>query len=108
MSIRKHVEWDGQRYRGFVDLGTGINDDDSVPEAMDALVFMAVSVNSSWKVPLRILPSGWSHLRRKGQLDKGMHYQIARSWCEGGFLHVRWSNVSPVHVETTGSTTFSR
>ena len=51
MSIRKHVEWDGKRYRGFVDLGTGINDDDSVPEATDALVFMAVSVNSSWKVP---------------------------------------------------------
>ena len=51
MSIRKHVEWDGKRYRGFVDLGTGINDDDSVPEAADALVFMAVSVNSSWKVP---------------------------------------------------------
>ena len=33
-----------------VDLGTGINDD-SLPEATDALVFMAVSVNSGWKVP---------------------------------------------------------
>ena len=51
MSIRKHVEWDGKRYRGFVDLGTGIADDDSLPEATDALVFMAVAVNSSWKVP---------------------------------------------------------
>ena len=51
MSIRKHVEWDGKRYRGFVDLGTNINDDDSLPEATDALVFMAVSVNSNWKVP---------------------------------------------------------
>ena len=50
MSIRKHVEWDGKRFRGYVDLGTGI-DDDSLPEATDALVFMAVSVNSSWKVP---------------------------------------------------------
>ena len=50
MAIRKHVEWDGKRFRGFVDLGTGI-DDDSVPEATDALVFMAVAVNSSWKVP---------------------------------------------------------
>ena len=84
MSIRKHVEWDGKRYRGFADLGTGINDDDSVPEATDALVFMAVSVNSSWKVPCGyFLVAGL-------QLDKGMHYQIARSWCEGGFLHVRW------------------
>ena len=50
MSIRKHVEWDGKQFRGYVDLGTGINDD-SLPEATDALVFMAVCVNSSWKVP---------------------------------------------------------
>ena len=52
MSIRKHVQWDGkaQKYRGFVDLGTDI-DDDSLPEATEALVFMAVSVNSNWKVP---------------------------------------------------------
>ena len=48
--IRKHVEWDGKCFRGYVDLGTGINDD-SLPEATDTLVFMAVSVNSSWKVP---------------------------------------------------------
>ncbi|CAB4027540.1 THAP domain-containing 9 [Paramuricea clavata] len=50
MSIHKHVEWDGKQFRSYVDLGTGINDD-SLPEAMDALVFMAVSVNSGWKVP---------------------------------------------------------
>ena len=50
MAIRKHVEWDGKRFRSFVDLGTGI-DDDLVPEATDALVFMAVAVNSSWEVP---------------------------------------------------------
>ena len=50
MSIRKHVQWDGKKYRGFVDLGTDI-DDDSLPEATEALVFMAVSLNSNWKVP---------------------------------------------------------
>eukprot|EP00745_Piridium_sociabile_P017458 TRINITY_DN26262_c0_g3_i1.p1 TRINITY_DN26262_c0_g3~~TRINITY_DN26262_c0_g3_i1.p1 ORF type:complete len:251 (+),score=56.55 TRINITY_DN26262_c0_g3_i1:228-980(+) len=27
MSIRKHVEWDGKKFRGFVDLGTGVDDD---------------------------------------------------------------------------------
>ncbi len=27
MSIRKHVEWDGKQFHGYVDLGTGINDD---------------------------------------------------------------------------------
>ena len=52
MSIRKHVQWDGKagKYRGFVDCGTKV-DDDSLPEATDALVFVAVSVNSNWKVP---------------------------------------------------------
>ena len=50
MSIGKHVEWDGHRMRGHVDLGTGI-EDDSLPEATDALIFMAVCANSSWKIP---------------------------------------------------------
>ena len=51
MAIRKHVEWDGKRFRGFVDLGTGLSDDDSMPAATEALVIMAVSINSNWKVP---------------------------------------------------------
>ena len=50
MAIRKQMKWDGKQFRRFVDLGTGINDD-SAPEAIDALVFMAVAVNSSRKVP---------------------------------------------------------
>ena len=52
MSIRKHVQWDpkaGMR-RGYVDVGTKIYDD-SLPVATEALVFMAVSVNSNWKIP---------------------------------------------------------
>lgn len=42
--------WDGNKYRGYVDLGDDI-DDDSSPMAKDALVFMVVNVNGSWKVP---------------------------------------------------------
>ena len=108
MFIRKHVEWDGKRHRGFVDLGTGINDNDSVPEAMDALVFMAVSVNSSWKVPCGYFLVAGLTAEDKGNLTKECINQISRSWCKGGFLHMRWSKVSPVHVEITGSTTFTR
>ena len=71
MSIRKHVEWDGKRFRGFVDLGTNIHDD-SLPEATDALVFMAVSVNWNWKVP-----SGkWPYRSRESKLDKRMYRQV--------------------------------
>jgi len=51
MAIRTYAEWDGQKYCWFVDLVTGIDDNDSLPLAKDALVFMVVAVNSTWKVP---------------------------------------------------------
>ena len=50
MAIKKHISWDGKKYNGYVDLGNGINDD-SLPIAADALMFMVVSVDWSWKVP---------------------------------------------------------
>ena len=51
MAIRKHISWDGKRFRGYVDLGNGSKGDDTDPVAKDALVLMAVCVNSSWKIP---------------------------------------------------------
>ena len=51
MAIRKHMkDWDGEKFRGYVDIGTGVVDD-SLSEAKDALVFMVVCINGSWKVP---------------------------------------------------------
>ncbi len=38
MAIKKHVSWDGKKYNGYVDFG-------------NALVFMVVAVDGSWKVP---------------------------------------------------------
>ena len=32
-------------------MGNGANDDNSAPVAKDALVFMVVHINGSWKVP---------------------------------------------------------
>ena len=87
MSIRKHVEWDGKRFRGFGDLGTNINDD-SLPEAK-------VSVNWNWKVS-----SGkWPYRSRESKLDKRMYRQVVRSRGEGGVFHMRWSYVSLVDVK---------
>ena len=45
MAIKKHVSWDGTKFQGYVDLGIGLEDDDSNPVAKDALVLMVVSVN---------------------------------------------------------------
>jgi len=51
MSIRQQVEWDGQKFCGYVDLNTGI-DSDQVPEAKEVLVFMLVALNDCWKIPV--------------------------------------------------------
>ena len=52
MAIRKDVSWDGKKFRGYVDLGNAVKDNDSAPIAKDALVFMVVGVNETWKVPV--------------------------------------------------------
>ena len=50
LAIRKHVEWDGKKFAGYVDVGAGV-ESDSVPVASEALVLMLVAMNSNWKIP---------------------------------------------------------
>ena len=45
MSIRKQVYWDGKQFTCYVDLGNGVEDDDSAPVAKDVMVLMVVCVN---------------------------------------------------------------
>lgn len=52
MAIKKHISWDGKRYRGFVDVGAEADINDSTPVAREVLVLMAVCVNSNWRLPL--------------------------------------------------------
>ena len=51
MSIMRHLDFDGKRVVGYVDVGTHV-DDDSLPEATEALVVLVVCLNGSWKVPI--------------------------------------------------------
>ncbi|KAJ8980515.1 hypothetical protein NQ317_007935 [Molorchus minor] len=51
MAIRRRVEWTGSKFAGYVDIGTNI-DSDILPHAREALVFMVVCLNGSWKVPV--------------------------------------------------------
>ena len=51
MSIRKHIEWNGERFVGYVDIGAEV-DDDSNPVASEVLVFMLVCLNGFWKLPV--------------------------------------------------------
>lgn len=51
MSICHEVGFDGEKYRGYVDLGTQIEDDDA-QLASNALIFMVVCLHSNWKIPV--------------------------------------------------------
>jgi len=51
MSIKRQIEWDGKKYTGFVDLGTG-TDSDELPEAQYALVFLVTCINDHYKIPV--------------------------------------------------------
>jgi len=50
IAIKKHIQWDGKKFRGYVDVGSSI-EDDSTPVATEALVLMLVCLNGNWKVP---------------------------------------------------------
>lgn len=54
VAIRQQIVYDGNRYYGYVDLGVNSNtaDVDNSPQAKNALVFMLVSLNDHWKVPI--------------------------------------------------------
>ncbi len=52
MAIKKHVEYDGKKFYGHVDIGANASGNDLKSEdiASDALVFLVTAVNGSWKV----------------------------------------------------------
>jgi len=52
MAIKKIIEFRDGKFIGCADLGMGDCLDDSTPAASEALVVMAVAVNSGWKIPL--------------------------------------------------------
>lgn len=51
MAIRQKYEYDGSKFYGNVDMGHGISND-AQTLAKEALVFLVVGINASWKVPV--------------------------------------------------------
>ncbi|KAK9702245.1 Transposase protein [Popillia japonica] len=51
MSIKKQIDYDGQRFWGYLDHGVDLQDDEVEP-AQEALVLMVVCLNASWKLPI--------------------------------------------------------
>ncbi len=46
MSIRKHIQWDGKRFTGFIEYGTGLIDDSMPPatEAQSSWLYLLIPV----------------------------------------------------------------
>jgi len=93
MAIRKHVQWDGSKFSGYVDIGNKL-EDDSNPIATEALVFMVVAVNSNWKLPVGyFLVAGLSGTDRANLVrqclmklyDVGIH--VTSLTCDGPSCH---------------------
>ncbi|XP_036138235.1 uncharacterized protein LOC118644248 [Monomorium pharaonis] len=51
MAIREHLEYDGSKFSGYIDLGENIACDDTIL-ANQVLVFMIVCINGAWKIPI--------------------------------------------------------
>lgn len=51
VAIRQHVEWDGFKYHGYVNIGKTV-ETDTMEVATECLVFMVVCINEPWKLPI--------------------------------------------------------
>lgn len=106
MAIMKHVSWDGKKYRGYVDFGNDVEDDDSPSLPKDALVFMVVGISESWKVPVwYFFIDGLSGKEQANLITvclKKLHYvgiDVISLICGGpschfAMLHYTWSSVT--------------
>lgn len=69
VAIRQHVEWDGLKYHGYVNIGGAI-ESDSMEVATECLVFMVVCVNELWKLPVGYFLCNHLNSLQKSELVK--------------------------------------
>lgn len=108
MSIRKHIEFDGKKHWGYVDLGTNLDDSDSLPAAKEALVFMVVAVADSWKIPAGyFLIESLSGTDRAGLVEQcisklyDVGVQVISVVCDGTACNITMLNKLGANVGST-------
>lgn len=54
MAIRQQIEWNKskQKFIGYVDFGSIIDESENLPVAKYALVYMLTGINQRWKIPV--------------------------------------------------------
>ena len=99
IAIKQHVEYAEGRFHGYVDVGTG-DFDDGAPMASEALVFMAVSVNENFKIPVGyFLVKGLSGEERANLVKEclvrlhDVGVQVVSHTCDGPSCHITMMKV---------------
>ncbi|XP_022169295.1 uncharacterized protein LOC111033041, partial [Myzus persicae] len=75
MAIRQHLEFSGSKYYGRVDIGNGL-DNENLVLAKDCLVFMVVSINEGWKLPIGYFLASNLNSTQKAELTKQALYAL--------------------------------
>jgi len=72
MSIKKQVIWDKQahKFTGYCDYGDNLTVESSETAATEALVFMLVSLNGKWKLPIGYFLQNKTNAVRQAELIK--------------------------------------
>lgn len=72
MSIRKHLEWDGTTFHGYVNCGVNINDDNN-ELAKEVFVLLVTCINGTWKLPVAyFLTNGLSGEQKCSVVKQGI------------------------------------
>jgi len=79
MAIKQQIHWTGTGNVGYIDFGTGIKGNDSLPVAKNVLVFMLVGVNVHWKIPIAYFLIDSVIAEDKANLVKGCLLQLESS-----------------------------
>ena len=95
LAIRKQVQWNGKQNVGFVNMGTGI-DDDSLPLATEVLMFLVTPLNSAWKITIAYF------------LTDGLSMDVKANLVKEAIIHLHDANIRVAAIVCDGpSTNFS-
>lgn len=93
MAIKKQIQYDGKRTWGYVDIGVD-SDIHNIEPASEAVVFMVVSVNASWKLSIAyFLIKGLTGAEKAKQVNEALcrlndiGVEVISVTCDGPSAH---------------------
>lgn len=68
MYIKENIHYNGKRLQGYINYGIKTDEVDGLPKAREALVFLLVSINSHWKIPIAYFLTNGLNTQEKANL----------------------------------------